>query len=230
MCFNNSFVTNPKLLLDNAFIQIWCCYYDTGLYSSGSEIILGVELPYDLSLALDKRKSEYVAGRFCAKKALSARGITVAPGYNSNRSPAWPKGIQGSISHSHGVAVAATSHEYFIGIDLEAVIGEKELDSVANVLLTDSEKKKFYNVLNPIDITIIFSLKESFYKAVYPFVGCLIDFSAISVTRIDSKQKKIFYKLERSFSPQLSVGLELDADWFELANRQYLTWVKLEKE
>ncbi len=69
------------------------------------------------------RLREYVAGRTAARRALLAlTGAGAAVPRNPDRSPAWPAGVGGSLSHSrrYAVAVAARTDRWrSVGVDLE---------------------------------------------------------------------------------------------------------------
>lgn len=66
------------------------------------------EEPAVLSEAMPKRKTEFIAGRYYARKALSQLGIQrVAIDNDTFRAPVWPKHITGSISHSVSYCTAS---------------------------------------------------------------------------------------------------------------------------
>ncbi|WP_051559829.1 4'-phosphopantetheinyl transferase family protein [Marinobacterium jannaschii] len=225
-----SFITSPQAIPEPGPLQFWHCRFDPGLYRPGDEQCLGIELPEKLASALAKRRVEYIAGRCCARAALSAAGLADAvPGYNSDRSPHWPAGVQGSISHSDGVAVAAVLRDAYMGIDLETLVSADTAASVAGMILTPAEQLRYGARPDPLILTLIFSLKESFYKAAYPQVGRFFDFTVLSVTAIDPARQQISFRLEQSLSPALQAGLTLRAYWLEMPNTQYLTYVTLER-
>src|SRR4051812_2128234 len=54
-----------------------------------------------VSRAVAKRKREFALGRMCAHRALSALGVPACGlPMAADRSPVWPSGIVGSITHS----------------------------------------------------------------------------------------------------------------------------------
>ena len=114
------------------------------------------------------RQEEFKAGRQCVSQALAKLGSeenNVMPGVDGL--PIWPMGFSGSISHSLGVAMAvvARSEKYsLIGLDLEKTnrISELAARRVIHPLeITFAED-------NQVNASILFSLKESFYKAQFP--------------------------------------------------------------
>ena len=65
--------------------------------------------------AVERRRAEFSAGRQAARQAM---GRDVAIPMAIDRSPVWPEGVTGSISHAGGWAMAAVG-EGMIGLDLE---------------------------------------------------------------------------------------------------------------
>lgn len=143
----------------------------------------GIQLPGALDRAVLKRKVEYLAGRFCALSALREagyRGHTSLPAI-ADRSPEWPDGWQGSISHCTDVALAiAADRARFggLGVDIENVLEDCDLGQIAENVLFDGERRLLrglglgYNKL----VTLGFSLKESLYKALCPQEGATLEF------------------------------------------------------
>lgn len=142
--------------------------------------------------AIDKRKIEFSAGRFCAKQALKNIGlfdkeILVGP----NREPLWPQGVLGSISHCDNYAGAVVGYAdkiVSIGIDIEN-IGAIKTD-VWDLIFTQQEQRLLCdNPENKVDLfsTLIFSFKESFYKFQYPLTGMYLDFKDVELTFADGK-------------------------------------------
>ena len=204
--------------------------FDATVYQPGDEQGLGVVLPDSLGRAVAKRQAEFIAGRYCAMQALRRAGLPVQqPAINPDRSPQWPAGVYGSISHSSGVAVAAVSQQQYIGLDLETRMRDKTAASVASRILTQDEQQRFGtdSAVDPDLLTQIFSLKESFYKAAYPQVQCFFGFEAVSVLQLDAKAGLIEFRLEQGLSPALQQGRVLQGRLCELPGQQWLSWVEL---
>lgn len=204
--------------------------FDATAYQPGDEQGLGVVLPDSLNRAVAKRQLEFIAGRYCAMQALEQAGFPVQqPAINPDRSPQWPGGVYGSISHSSGVAIAAVSQQQYIGLDLEARMRDKTAVSVASRILTRDEQQRFGtdSAVDPELLTQIFSLKESFYKAAYPQVQRFFGFEAVSVLQLDVKAGLIEFRLEQELSPALQQGRVLQGRLSELPGQQWLSWVAL---
>ena len=146
----------------------------------------GDELPY-VNQAVLKRVREFTAGRHIARRAMrqmnvAASSITVA----KNRCPVWPDGIVGSISHTDdivGVALARAQDYVSIGFDIE--VGRAVKPELWDMVLTDDEKDNIDLNAEPELATLVFSCKESVYKAVYPLIGEFLEFRDIEISIVD---------------------------------------------
>ena len=122
-----------------------------------------VELPSHVAASVRKRKSEYYAGRLAAGDALSSFNLDRHVGTAKDRSPIWPDGGMGSITHNDRVAAAVVSNSTNIGIDIENILTEKVAKDIIDMVANRNE----VNIL-PFNenesVTIIFSSKESIFK------------------------------------------------------------------
>ncbi|HZE88539.1 MAG TPA: 4'-phosphopantetheinyl transferase superfamily protein [Verrucomicrobiae bacterium] len=139
-----------------------------------------------ISRAVPKRRREFTAGRVAARELLARFGvIEVAIPAAADRTPVWPAGIVGSISHCDGlcgVAIARAATYESIGLDVEGVEGlpeetirlvcpERELArAVAATGSSRGEAAKF-----------LFSAKEAFYKCWFPVTEVTLDFHDVEV-------------------------------------------------
>ena len=129
--------------------------------------------------AIQKRRNEYSTGRWLVRNALAEFGINyfdLLPG--ENRQPVWPSNIVGSITHTDKYAatmVASRSNYISIGIDLE------QKNGVSSNLLKHFLSAQEQRLYNDIDPTLLFSMKESCYKLLYPLIGQFIEFTDIEV-------------------------------------------------
>jgi len=156
-----------QLFPDHVFTE--CCRIEDKEYALCREEAAAVQK------AVAGRRSEFGAGRMCARKALEKMEIhDCVLARQLDGSPAWPPGIVGTISHSDvwcGAAVARQSDYLGIGLDIEAI--DRVTSSIARKVLTGGEKEwvgrqtedesgKWY--------TLIFSAKESIYKCLSPLM------------------------------------------------------------
>jgi len=139
-------------------------------------------LPEEAALvegAVAARRAEFVTTRDCARQALRRLG---APGgailRGPKREPLWPEGIVGSLTHCTGyraAVVARAETMLTVGIDAEphAAIGAR----VARRILRDEERAWVSRA--PAGThwdRLIFSAKESVYKAWFPLTRAWLDF------------------------------------------------------
>jgi 4'-phosphopantetheinyl transferase EntD len=141
-----------------------------------------------ISKAVDKRRREFTTARACARQALAKIGVPAAPLVPGERgAPRWPPGVVGSMTHCAGyraAAVARASDIVTIGLDAEpdevlpdgvlaaiAVAGEQ---AMLGQLMAGSPPACFDRLL--------FSAKESVYKAWYPLTGRWLGFQEAAIT------------------------------------------------
>lgn len=184
-----------------------------------------------LSTAVNKRKAEHLAGRIAAREALSFHGIKdFVPGIGLHREPCWPPGFTGSITHSGNVALAAViiddpTQRSGMGIDYETIITPEIAQEIYGGIIESAEKERIEAAPFPFHyaLTLVFSAKESLFKALFRHVGRYFDFSAVSLTEIDSQQLSL--TLNESLGP-FQKGETFTALWKGDA-RQLITLIQL---
>lgn len=191
--------------------------------------------PLGMSNAIGKRKSEFLAGRYCAKKALARFGlkdfcIKTGP----DRSPVWPNGLHGSISHTKNMATAVVSDDQYLlglGIDIEHVICDGPMNETKSYVLTHGEHCLFEPMLlsdNEL-FTVIFSLKESFFKAAYPLVKHYFGFEAVSVIDVDQSNGKALFRLNETLHDRLRKGAVFSGRFYFIEQDLLATLVLLDR-
>ena len=128
---------------------------------------------------VEKRRAEFTHGRYCARAALELLGVEAAPiGKGLNREPVWPTGIIGSISHTEGAAaavVAKSADMISVGLDMEGY-APLQSDLIPMICLPDENPDQ-----DGRHAKLLFSIKESIYKCIYPLVSEYIDFLEMEV-------------------------------------------------
>ena len=115
------------------------------------------------------RQMEFAAGRACARRALEKVGFAERADLLSDADgvPGWPEAYVGSISHSRGLALAVAAPNSVVsllGVDLEKT---NRLTEAAIKRVVHPREDKFVQG-DQTRASILFSLKEAFYKAQYP--------------------------------------------------------------
>lgn len=146
-------------------------------------------LPVALQAAVPRRQTEFLAGRACAALALHALASPIlSVDFNPDRSPNWPQGFVGSITHSatHVCAIAARANRYaMLGLDLEHLMPDAQALEIADLILTPAEAMLRPAALSPADFTtLVFSAKEALYKAIYPKLQRIIEFHDVTLTAL----------------------------------------------
>ncbi|WP_306518097.1 4'-phosphopantetheinyl transferase [Rheinheimera sp.] len=180
-----------------------------------------IELPQQLQHALTQRKADYLAGRICARQVLQHLGFVnfqLLPG--ADRAPLWPDGICGSISHSQhmAIAIAAPATEVVgLGIDIEQLMPQQQQAELQNSLIFPSEQAVFYALAQqqPHALSLVFSAKESIFKALFAQVGTIFGFDAVEL--IDFTEDKLFFRLTGTLSPTLCKATKLSVHFQQQA-------------
>lgn len=138
--------------------------------------------------AAPKRRREFIAARQCAREALTRLGLPpIAIPSGPRRAPCWPAGVVGSITHCVGyraAAVAPLAIAASIGIDAEPHAPLPE--GVIGVVVAAADRAELARLLRTDDSTcwdrLLFSAKESVFKAWFPLTGRWLGFEDAAVT------------------------------------------------
>ncbi|NWO06480.1 MAG: 4'-phosphopantetheinyl transferase superfamily protein, partial [Alteromonadaceae bacterium] len=191
-----------------ADIHVVKCQFNIQEYSSATHNYLQVHFPPELSLAVKKRQAEFLAGRFCAKACMQsldpALGDTVVP-IGKNRAPSWPLTVIGSIAHSGTEAICAirkSSTSVCLGIDIESVLSEADALQIGPQIHSNQELDILcrQNIKFNVASTLIFSAKESLFKALHPTVGGYFGFEEAFITNINNMDRYLTIRLDASFA------------------------------
>ncbi|WBA83550.1 4'-phosphopantetheinyl transferase superfamily protein [Endozoicomonas sp. GU-1] len=165
--------------------------FDQSIVCEATIASLTQSLPESYFSSVKSRRAEYLAGRMCAADAINRLlGCWLTPGSSISGAPIWPEGVVGSLSHSdHDVAsvvMSAYGQLKGIGLDLEQIVPYDQIDALMDLVLLPDERKRFVvkelsRWLQRINTSMVFSLKESLFKALYPLVGKLFYFDAAEV-------------------------------------------------
>ena len=129
-----------------------------------------------------ERGREFATGRHCARTALRRIGVPPGPIPSGEAgAPLWPAGVVGSITHCpgyRGAAVARAADLVTIGIDAEPC--EALPDGVLRLVSLPQEREQLAELARrsgplPWD-KVLFSAKESVYKAWFPLTGTWLGF------------------------------------------------------
>lgn len=136
--------------------------------------------------AVTKRQNEYWATRHLARLALGELGFAPGPVLNhTDRSPQWPTGALGSISHTDGwcgVAVARAGTDGLLGLGIDAERVNPMSDGVVERVLTTTEQSLVNDSGDAVANAVLrFSAKEAVYKAIFPQVKRFVGFLEVEI-------------------------------------------------
>lgn len=187
--------------------------------------------PVYLNGAQPLRLHEFFCGRALAEAMLQQHYNDYAPlSPYQERLPQWPQGIQGSISHSrHKLVVALSDRFNGLGVDIEHWVTADFAQESAQLVLTEYEmalwqQGKMQDLSFCQYLTLIFSVKESLYKAVYGRARHYIDFLQASVCAIDLQAQQM--SLQFCSPVQQRFGLYgAYYGYWRVKDHTILTWV-----
>ncbi|MEV6569220.1 4'-phosphopantetheinyl transferase family protein [Streptomyces kronopolitis] len=144
-------------------------------------VLLPEEEPH-VARAVEKRVREFSAGRWCARRAMAGLGLPPVPVLPGPRGePGWPDGIVGALTHCEGYAaavVARSSEVLALGIDAEPA--QPLPDGVLAAVALPGERAALphhHDGAPPLPWDrMLFSAKESVYKAWFPMTGRPLEF------------------------------------------------------
>ena len=137
---------------------------------------------------VEKRRREFTTGRHCARQALGALGLTPVPVLRGEGgAPAWPPGVVGSITHCDGYRAAAVARARdFLTIGLDAEPDQPLPDGVLALIARPGERARLRDLAAATPGTcwdrLLFSAKESVYKAWFPLERRVLGFEDASIT------------------------------------------------
>jgi enterobactin synthetase component D len=171
--------------------------------------------------AVSKRQTEFLAGRTCAYEALRRlTGIPGIPAVAEDRSPCWPQGVVGSITHGAGWAAAVVTRSdqwRGLGLDVEKLLPVTRADRLAAEILTPRELEGYAELPDAqraLRVTLAFSIKESLFKALYPLVNKRFYFQEAELIHHDSDGHARL-RLFNDLSEEWKTGAELEGQFVQ---------------
>lgn len=192
-----------------------------------------IRIPLKLQKAVLKRQVEFMAGRRAYQLAFSTlMGQAAADPLHqdSQGRPLWPSGIVGSISHSHGVALAAVASDtqyLSLGIDIEREVDAETAIRLAPSILVESERQQLLTqpsrshtsdsslqaVIPKVKtlkltqvLTWVFAAKEALFKALNPICHCFFGFEDAECLDISLETGEFRIQLRTTLSTQFPKG------------------------
>lgn len=171
------------------------------------------------------RQVQFVGGRLALRSACEQLGVRPGPLLSDARgAPVLPAGLVGSVSHKRDLAVGmvAGPEEGTLGVDVEDYLPARP--AIASHVLTPAEQAAIEHLPELrrwIAMLLRFSIKESIYKALDPYVRRYVGFQEAEVTPGLDGEAAVVLRLAQGEGP-----FEVDARYHWLHGR-LLTSVRI---
>lgn len=170
-----------------------------------------VAIPPEIAASAARRRAEFVAGRMCARDVLAALGVADREvGIGALGAPAWPAGVVGSITHSHGLAIAAAARAsdlHALGIDVENIVTRQQAEELAPSIASRGELQLLGLDNAAVAFTTLFAAKEAVFKCLAPTVGRYFDF--LDVRAVSRDDTALDLEVCRDLAPAFTTGTRL---------------------
>lgn len=199
--------TDDSLVFPDLPLTLKTAHFDTQRYRDEFFRQHGLHLPAQRRGAVQKRRSEFFAGRYLAKLALLEAGAAHfdVPA-DPRRCPLWPAGFCGSISHTDSFAacaIGATTELAVLGIDLQDWLTGAAAEKLARRILAPTELAILAMEDIPLStaVSLCFSAKESIFKGLYPYIGKHFGFAAARLVAIDTESRQLQFHFDETLRP-----------------------------
>ena len=139
-----------------------------------------------IAKAVPKRRAEFGTARIGARRGLAAMGVAptaLVPA--PDRSPVWPLGVVGSITHTReycAVVLHRSPPMRSVGLDAEVL---RPLDRDLSELIVSPAERRWIDARRDVaadDLMVLFfSAKEAYYKCQYPISKTMLDFHDVRI-------------------------------------------------
>lgn len=182
----------------------------------------------NLEQAVIKRQAEHLAGRYCAKQALKQhfsenQEICDIPS-GKHREPMWPANVLGSITHTNTYALCAIGDSesfHGIGIDMEEILGINCAKELAEQIHNQQELKLLMlnNFSTNLATTLLFSAKESIFKALYNNVSEYFGFEVARLSKVVPAKQSLTFSLDKNFCDKYRLDSHIDCTYSLFENK-----------
>ena len=209
-----AFIDNEQVNLLQDKIKIYSCSFHLAAYSPRAFEAFAIDLPHAVLNAVPKRQAEFLAGRYLMQQALKDLGHSACQvPIGQHRQPVLPDGILASISHTDQHAYCGIKRgdsQSYLGIDAEHWLATAVAEDIQSTIITPMERSYLRTLDRPFHIllTLVFSAKESLFKAIYKFVGAYFDFDCAAISGIDFNQKSFTLTLQTTLAASMKQGTE----------------------
>lgn len=216
-------------------IEVQLVRFDERMFSPEHFAYAGLICPDSIARSVRKRQAEFFFGRLAASFAMARAGVAHAGaatqiGIGGSREPLWPAHVVGSISHTTGIAAAAVAPFGAwrgIGIDVEQIVTDETRTAVLELVLDAAETRMIEACPGPMSmnekISLVFSAKESLFKAAFPSVRRYFDFRAARLASLDPEWGRLGLTLVEDLCPGFLIGNRFDLCFIRLEDGEILS-------
>ncbi|UTM60135.1 4'-phosphopantetheinyl transferase superfamily protein [Photobacterium sp. CCB-ST2H9] len=210
----------PAEILNIGTEQVILREYDSTYFLEAEFTAQNIMMPDSIKRSVAKRQAEFLAGRIVARDALCAiqHDACQIP-IGEHRAPVWPEGVIGAISHTGKAAIALAKWQQKnvqVGLDMEVIIPEEQCEQLQSMLLNDAECTLLKQQELPWStlFTLVFSAKESLFKAIYPEVRQYLEFLDSEIVAFNSETQTLSLRMIRrlnsvTFRPRYDVQFRI---------------------
>ena len=177
-----------------------------------------IDMPVAIQASARKRRAEYSCGRPAARFALAALGVAAQVPSGKHREPLWPPGIIGSITpppHYAAAVAFPAGRVAGVGIDIEPIASGDALAAIEATALCAQENDVLRRSVGPLPmatlISLVFSVKERFFKAAFNEVGRYFDFDAVQHAAVDVAAHRLTLDVRYRLSDRFPAGARMQA-------------------
>lgn len=182
------------------------CQFNIDKFHEDFASTLRVFVPQSIIRSVRKRQAEFIAGRYMTKqcfKLMTPQEYEIDIG--DHREPIWPIEYVGAISHTSNQAIALVSKRtdyHYIGLDIENFLDYKIAKQIATDIHNRCELLLFSEcgINDETATSIIFSAKESLFKATFSYIGKHFGFECARVIEVNSHECFLVLALDISLS------------------------------
>ncbi len=153
------------------------------------------------------RRDEFLRGRYLChhvlnRNASSQENLIIQK--SDNEFPIWPTGFVGSLSHKKsivGCLIGGSSRFQSMGLDIETL--EKFHMGLMPKICNEEE----YSYVTDIEaLAIIFSAKETLFKAIYPLGKIFFYFHDARIVDFNTKEQQITFELKKDVAKNFATS------------------------
>lgn len=209
-------------------LEATLCRFDLAGYRRELFRRLDVDYPFSSNTVAPRRQAQFLAGR-CAARTAMARSACKgqSPARGADGEPVWEAGLCGSISHSGEVAIAAVASGGSLGLDYEPLASAAAVADLWPRIACDKEWLLLSSRSQQEALSLVFSAKESLYKALYPRLRRYIDFCEVELVAVDFKLGALLCRPRSALALALPRGALFTVYW-RWHQRSCLSYTRLD--